>query len=514
MRRDRRASTGRQKMTVTELPNRSTTEAASGIEQLDVRPVNRKADRSPYATRQKIYPKLTHGFYRNLKWLVMVVCMGIYYVGPWIRWNRGGGLPDQAILIDMANGRLFFFGLEIWPQELYLVTGLLVVAALALFLVSSIAGRVWCGYLCWQTVWTDMMVAVERLWQGDRNARIRLDKEPWGASKIFKKVMTHISWLLIAAATGGAFVLYFHNAPTMFFEFFRGEAPAVTYLFFALLTGSAYLFGGIAREQVCIYMCPWPRIQGAMFDSNSLLVTYRDFRGEPRGPHRKSQSWEDRGDCIDCKACVAVCPMGIDIRDGAQLECIQCALCIDACDEIMTKIGRPQKLIAYDTFRSLESEKKGGPLKLNFLRPRTLLYLGLISVVGAMMLTAIGTRSVLTLNAVADRNPLYVTLSDGSLRNTFTLKILNKLYGTRTYTLGLEGLEGAKMTILGLEKEVEPRIDVVPDDLREIRAWVTVPPASLAKLPAGETTNFRFVARDAIDGKITKRSATFGKPNP
>ena len=180
----------------------------------------------------------------------------------------------------------------------------------------------------------------------------------------------------------------------------------------------------------------------------------------------------------------------------------------------MTKIGRPQKLIAYDTFRSLESEKKGGPLKLNFLRPRTLLYLGLISVVGAMMLTAIGTRSVLTLNAVADRNPLYVTLSDGSLRNTFTLKILNKLYGTRTYTLGLEGLEGAKMTILGLEKEVEPRIDVVPDDLREIRAWVTVPPASLAKLPAGETTNFRFVARDAIDGKITKRSATFGKPNP
>ena len=211
---------------------------------------------------------------------------------PWIRWNRGEGLPDQAILIDMANGRLFFFGLEIWPQELYLVTGLLVVAALALFLVSSIAGRVWCGYLCWQTVWTDMMVAVERLWQGDRNARIRLDKEPWGASKIFKKVMTHISWLLIAAATGGAFVLYFHNAPTMFFEFFRGEAPAVTYLFFALLTGSAYLFGGIAREQVCIYMCPWPRIQGAMFDADSLLVTYRDFRGEPRGPHRKSQSWD------------------------------------------------------------------------------------------------------------------------------------------------------------------------------------------------------------------------------
>lgn len=487
-------------------------EAAHGIERIDVSAVNAKETRSQFASRQKIYAKKASGFFRNLKWAVMVFCLAVYYVFPWIRWDRGTGLPNQAFLIDMANGRLFFFGLEIWPQELYLVTGFLVLSALALFLVSSIAGRVWCGYLCWQTVWTDLMIAVERFWQGDRNTRIRLDKEPWTASKIFKKVMTHISWLLIAAATGGAFILYFRDAPTLFAEFFRGEAPFTTYLFFGLLTGFTYLFGGIAREQVCIYMCPWPRIQGAMFDNDSLLVTYRDFRGEPRGPLRKGQGWEGRGDCIDCKACVAVCPMGIDIRDGAQLECITCALCIDACDDIMAKVGKPHGLIAYDTFRSIESEKKGGGIKLNLIRPRTLLYSALIAVVGGLMVFAMLSRSVLDLNAVADRNPLFVQLSDGSVRNTFTLKILNKLYGVRTFAVDIEGIEGAKLSVLGMEHETEPRIEVVPDDLREIRVYVTVPPTTLAKIPGGDTVPFSFSVRDLADGKITRRAATFRRP--
>ncbi len=483
------------------------------VEQIDVKAVNAKAERGQFAARQKIYAKRATGFFRNLKWAVMVFCLAVYYLFPWIRWDRGPGLPNQAFLIDMANGRLFFFGLEIWPQELYLVTGFLVLSALALFLVSSVAGRVWCGYLCWQTVWTDMMIAVERFWQGDRNARIRLDKEPWSGGKIFKKLMTHLTWLLIAAATGGAFVLYFRDAPTLFWEFFRGEAAASTYLFFGLLTGFTYLFGGIAREQVCIYMCPWPRIQGAMFDSDSLLVTYRDFRGEPRGPLRKGQGWEGRGDCIDCKACVAVCPMGIDIRDGAQLECITCALCIDACDEIMTKVGKPHGLIAYDTFRNIESEKKGGKFRLNLIRPRTMLYTGLIALVGGVMIAAMLSRSVLDLNAVADRNPLFTQLSDGSVRNTFTLKILNKLYGTRTFTITAEGLEGARLTMLGQEREAEPKVDVVPDDLREIRVYISVPPATLAKLPSGDTVPFTFVVRDVADGKATRRAATFRRPS-
>ena len=363
-------------------------------------------------------------------------------------------VPDQAFLIDMAHGRLFFFGLEIWPQELYLVTGLLVVAALALFLVSSIAGRVWCGYLCWQTVWTDMMVAVERLWQGDRNPRIRLDKEPWGASKIFKKVMTHISWLLVAAATGGAFVLYFHDAPTLFFEFFAGEAPAVTYLFFALLTGSAYLFGGIAREQVCIYMCPWPRIQGAMLDSRLAARHLPRFSWRAaRPPSQKPEPGRIAATASTARPASRSARWASTSATAPQLECIQCALCIDACDEIMAKIGRPQKLIAYDTFRSLELEAKGGGLQLRLIRPRTMLYAALLSIAGVVTLLGSLNRTMLSLNAVADRNPFFTVLSDGSVRNTFTVRILNKLYSTHTFTLGIEGIEGAKISALGHESE-------------------------------------------------------------
>ena len=488
-------------------------EAAQGVERIDVEAVNRKVDRQLYAGRAKIYAKRARGTFRNLKWLVMALTMGVYYLLPWLRWDRGPALPDQAVLMDIAYGRIYFFWLEIWPQELYLVTGLLVLSALALFLVTSIAGRVWCGYLCWQTVWTDLMIAVERFWQGDRNTRIRLDKEPWSASKIFKKFATHISWLLIAAATGGAFILYFRDAPTLAREFFTGEAPLVSYLFFALLSGMTYLMGGIAREQVCIYMCPWPRIQGAMFDRDSLLVTYRDFRGEPRGAHRKGESWDSRGDCIDCKACVAVCPMGIDIRDGPQLECIQCALCIDACDEIMGKINRPKKLIAYDTFRSIESEVKGGGLQLRLLRPRTLLYSGLITFVGAIMALAIMSKTVLEMNIVPERNPLYVALSDGGVRNAYLVKILNKQYEAREFELAVTGLEGAKLTVLGYEGQERPRIQVVPDDLREVKAYVTVPADALAKITSDQAS-FRFVAKDVKDGTETSRSSNFRRPWP
>ncbi len=326
---------------------------SADVEAHDVAAVNRAADRQLYAARQKIYPRLAHGRFRAVKWIVMAVALAIYYGLPWLRWDRGPDLPDQAVLLDMAHNRFFFFFLEIWPQEFYFVTGLLVLAALTLFLVTSIAGRVWCGYACPQTVWTDLMVAVERLWQGDRNARIRLDKEPWSIRKIFLKAMTHVSWLLIGLVTGGALVFYFRDAPTLAAELATGTAPAIAYLFLGIFAATTYLLGGIAREQVCIYMCPWPRIQGAMTDSHTLLVSYRTERGEPRGPARKGADglvdWSTRGDCIDCKACVVVCPTGIDIRDGSQLECIQCALCIDACNEIMDKIKRPRGLIAYDT---------------------------------------------------------------------------------------------------------------------------------------------------------------------
>jgi cytochrome c oxidase accessory protein FixG len=485
-------------------------EAAPGVERIDVEAVGSKKVREFYAQRQSIYPKLAHGTFRRVKWLVMAVTLGIYYLLPWLRWDRGPNLPDQAFLLDFDHQRLFFGPLEIWAQELYFVTGLLVVSALGLFLVTAIAGRVWCGYTCPQTVWTDLMIAVERFWQGDRNARMRLDRQPWSLEKIWKKAATHLSWLAIGLATGGALVFYFRDAPTLAHELMTGDAPAVAYAFLGIFTVSTYLLGGIAREQVCIYMCPWPRIQGAMLDTDSLLISYRESRGEPRGAHKKGQSWENRGDCVDCQACVAVCPMGIDIRDGPQLECIQCALCIDACDDIMTKVGRPTGLIAYATFRNVEDPKAGPRDGLHVIRTRTMLYAGVMFLVAAIMLWAMMHRTILEVSVLPDRNPLFVMLSDGSLRNNYTVKILNKLHDVRHFRLTADGLPGAKLAIAGFETD-NPTIDVVPDNLRALKVHITIPPTALSEIKH-ESTPYRLVVTDITDGTETHRDTNFRSP--
>jgi cytochrome c oxidase accessory protein FixG len=484
-------------------------EAAPGIARLNAKPVNRAADRSAYAGRQKVYAKLAHGRFRALKSLVMAGTLGTYYALPWLRWSRGPDLPDQAVLLDVANNRFFFFFLEIWPQEFYFVTGLLVLAALTLFLVTSAAGRVWCGYSCPQTVWTDLMILVERFWQGDRNARMRLDHARWGTTKLFKKGMTHLTWLVIGAATGGAFVFYFRDAPTLARELLSGEAPFIALLFLAIFTATTYVLGGIAREQVCTYMCPWPRIQGAMVDRDTLLVSYQAFRGEPRGAHKKGQPWEGRGDCVDCKACIAVCPAGIDIRDGSQLECIQCALCIDACDEIMDRIGRPRGLIGYDTIARQEAARHGRTAPLQLIRTRTLLYAALICLVGGIMLIALLNRSTLAINVLQDRTPAYVLLSDGSVRNGYTVKILNKLQQPRDFSLATRGLAQARLAIAGLQANATIRVDT--DDLRELRVFVTVPAAELAALPNAPTP-FVLIVRDIASGLETARATRFQKP--
>jgi cytochrome c oxidase accessory protein FixG len=486
-------------------------EAAPGVETIDARAVNAPGERSLYAAREKVYAKRAYGTFRTVKWIVMAVTLGIYYALPWLRWDRGPHLSDQAVLIDFPNRRFFFFFLEIWPQEFYFVTGLLILAALSLFLVTAVAGRVWCGYTCPQTVWTDLMIAVERFWQGDRNARMRLDKAPWTFGKIWRKAGTHLTWLLIGVATGGAFVFYFRDAPTLAQEFITFQAPAIAYIFLGIFTATTYLLGGIAREQVCIYMCPWPRIQGAMFDHHSLLVSYREWRGEPRGPHKKGESWEGRGDCIDCKQCVAVCPTGIDIRHGPQLECIQCALCIDACNTIMDKVGRPRGLIAYDTFDNLEAAGKGEAFRPLLVRPRTVLYAALIVVVGAIMLVALWNRTVLEVNVLRDRNPIFVRLSDGGVRNGYTIRILNKRHEDRRFRLAVWGLEDARLRIVGYEKQSDPVISVVPDDLRTLRVYVTVPGEQAGKL-LREATDIDFVVTDIGDGTTVRNDTTFRSP--
>ncbi|MGE0253075.1 MAG: cytochrome c oxidase accessory protein CcoG [Alphaproteobacteria bacterium] len=480
-----------------------------GVEQVDVRPVGARAHRSLYKAREKVYPQLAHGTFRRLKWVVLGLTLGLYYIGPWLRWDRGPGAPDQAILVDFPARRFYFFMIEIWPQEVYYITGLLILAALGLFLVTSIAGRVWCGYACPQTVWTDLFIAVERLVEGDRTARIRLDKQPWRLGKIARKVSKHAIWLAIAIATGGAWVFYFADAPTLAAGFLAGEAPTVAWLFVAVFSVTTYALGGIAREQVCTYMCPWPRIQAALQDEDTMIVSYDRRRGEPRGPLRKNVATGVRGDCIDCRQCVAVCPAGIDIRDGAQLECISCALCVDACNAVMDKVGFQRGLVRYATLADLTAEPATRRGRLRLLRPRTVVYAALIVVVAAIMLGALTTRSVVEANVLRDRNPLYVTLSDGSVRNAYTLKILNKRHVETEWRLTVSGLPGAWLDTVGGRPGADAVRLVVPaDDVAEFRVLVTAP----AEVARGESTDIAF---HLSDGPVSVREATvFRAPAP
>ena len=289
-----------------------------------------------YVARRKIYPQHVHGTYRRIKWIVLLLTLGIYYGLPFLRWDRGPDAPSQAVLVDLANRRFYFFFIEIWPQEIYYLTGLLVLAAMALFLMNAVAGRVWCGYLCPQTVWTDLFQTVERWTEGDRREHLIRDQQPWTLERVARSGLKHFLWLMIAWWTGGAWVLYFADAPTLVRELATFEAPFIAYAWIGILTFTTYTLAGHMREQVCLYMCPWPRIQAALTDEHALNVTYRRDRGEPRGSVKKSAALraqgQPAGDCVDCYQCVYVCPTGIDIRNGPNLGCIQCGLCIDACD--------------------------------------------------------------------------------------------------------------------------------------------------------------------------------------
>ncbi|MFO0992697.1 MAG: cytochrome c oxidase accessory protein CcoG [Hyphomicrobiales bacterium] len=468
------------------------------VEQFDVQAVHAPGRRELYAPRVKIHPKRASGWFRRLKWIIMAVTLGIYYLTPWIRWDRGAYAPDQAVLIDIAHRRFYFFFIEIWPQEFYYIAGLLIMAGIGLFLVTSVAGRAWCGYTCPQTVWTDLFLVVERWVEGDRNARIKLDSAPWSADKLGKRVVKNILWLVIAVATGGAWIFYFADAPTLARDFLTFSAPAIAYITVAILTATTFVFAGYMREQVCIYMCPWPRIQAAMLDEDSLVVTYNDWRGEPRAAHRKKLEAEGAkvGDCVDCKACVAVCPMGIDIRDGQQLACITCALCIDACDAVMDKIGKPEGLISYSNLDIYNARKAGKPAKLDWrmiVRPRTVIYSALLATIGAIMLGVLLMRDRLDINVVPDRNPLYVTLTDGSIRNGYTIRLLNMSLQPRIFSLDIEGLPNALMSVA--ESNSLPgrtaQVVVEADKARSVKIYVTAP----AKDLAGEATEFAFVVR-------------------
>jgi len=504
--------------TVTETPPEASEQERPSVQtppKAAAKPPRRTA-KSLYANHAKIYPKAVSGPFRRLKWAALIVLLGIYYVLPWIRWDRGPNAPDQAVLLDIEARRFYLFFIELWPQQIYYLTGALVLAALGLFLATSLAGRVWCGYACPQTVWTDLFLWVERLVEGDRSERVRLDQGRWTLVKLRKKVLKNAIWLLISVATGGAWIFYFTDAPTLVSAMLRFEASSTAVGFIALFTGTTYLLAGFAREQVCAYMCPWPRFQSAMLDEDSLIVTYEDWRGEGRGLIRKSQTWEERkaeglGDCIDCFNCVQVCPTGIDIRDGLQMQCIGCGLCIDACDEIMTRIGRPTGLIKFDTQTNQVAVATTGKLAgYRLLRPRTILYALMMVVVAGMIGAGLVLKPNLEITVLRDRAPLFVALSDGSVRNAYTFKISNMTRDPRDYTLTVEGLADTRLSSAGEhqdESSAALRLTAAPDTVATYRILVTAPRSGLKD--ASTPLTFRLTS---ASGETAKRDTVFMGP--
>ncbi len=465
-----------------------------------------------YAAREPVFPRRVSGRFRNLKWWLVAVMLGIYYITPWIRWDRGPNMPDQAVLVDLANRRFFFFFVEIWPHEFYFVAGLLIMAGLGLFLFTSALGRVWCGYACPQTVWTDLFIQTERWIEGDRNARVRNWQAPWGFRKGRIYLTKWTVWLLIALATGGAWVFYFTDAPTLLRDLIAFQAHPVAYTTIGILTATTFLFGGFFREQVCIYACPWPRIQAAMMDEDTLTIAYRDWRGEPRGKLKKGRLDPEQGDCIDCMACVNVCPMGIDIRDGQQLACITCGLCIDACDEVMDRIGKPRGLIGYLALSDELHEKQGKPpisVWRHVFRPRTVLYSVLWGGVGIGLIVLLLMRTDLDMSVAQVRNPLYVTLSDGSVRNAYEVRIRNMHHEPREFTLALEAPVPMALDLEGIDGFT---VTIAPDEMLNQRLYLVAP----ADSPAATTqrTDVTLRATEPESGQVVAVETLFnGREN-
>jgi cytochrome c oxidase accessory protein FixG len=431
-----------------------------------------QVEKSLYAKREKIYPREVHGLFARLRTLGVVGLLGIYYLTPWLRWDG-----HQAILLDLPARKFHIFGLTLWPQDFIYLAFLLIIAGLTLFFVTALAGRIWCGYACPQTVWTEAFLWIERKVEGDRMKQQKLDAMPMNARKFRIKATKQILWILFAGWTGFTFVGYFTPIIELgqrLLAFNLGPWETFWVIFYGFAT---YGNAGYMREQVCKYMCPYARFQSAMFDKDTLVVSYLPARGEPRGSRKRS---DDRkalglGDCIDCTLCVQVCPTGIDIREGLQYECIACSACIDACDDVMDKMGYPRGLIAYTTEHALH----GG--RTHILRPRVIVYALLLLTIMSIFAYSLSQRSTLGLDVIRDRNRLYRETDEGRIENVYILKILNMDDRGHAYSLRVEGIDDLELFIdtsriwvdAGAVLEVPVRLRVEEDELEERSSKVT-----------------------------------------
>jgi cytochrome c oxidase accessory protein FixG len=394
---------------------------------------------SLYEKQPKIYPRSVHGGFARARWSLVWLTQGVFYGLPWLHWS---GRP--AMLFDLEARQFHVLGLILYPQDFIFLSALLVIAALTLFFFTAVAGRLWCGYACPQTVYTEMFLWVERRIEGDRVARMRLDQAPWGPAKLARKGAKHAAWLAIGLLTGFTFVGYFTPIRTLaqsLLSFTLSPWELFWVLFYGLAT---YGNAGWLREQVCKYMCPYARIQSALLDADSLIITYDAGRGEPRGSRRRGSdaAAQGRGDCVDCNLCVQVCPTGIDIRNGLQNECIGCAACIDVCDTVMDKMGSPHGLIRYATENGVVEGWAARQMARRVLRPRVLVYGGVLLAAGAAFATSIALRSAFDVDVIKDRNTLARVLEGGQVENVYRLQIQNRRAEALSLSVGAQGLPG------------------------------------------------------------------------
>ncbi len=446
-----------------------------------------------YAAHQKIYPREVGGRFTRLRTLSVIVLLGIYYVLPLIRWDG-----RQAVLFDLPARKFYLFGLTLWPQDFIYLAALLILAGLSLFFFTALIGRVWCGYACPQTVWTEAYLWIERKVEGKRTSRMKLDKGPLDADKLRKKIVKHALWIAFSLWTGFTFVAYFTPMDVLAHKLVTATlGPWETFwiLFYSFAT---YGNAGFMREQVCMYMCPYARFQSAMFDADTLIVAYHPERGEPRGSRRRGSDYRAQGlgDCIDCNVCVQVCPTGIDIRDGLQYECIACSACIDACDEIMDKMGYPRGLIRYTT----ENSARGKPQHI--VRPRILVYGGILLLLCGLLLTHLLQRIPLDLDVIRDRNSLYRETRDGLIENVYTLKILNMDARAHAYELSADGIDGLRLMVDA------PALEVEAGGVGQFVARIQVDEFNLEGRSV--PLQFRLQARDANHLTVTEEARFVG----